>query len=313
MLIPHRVHHERTRAVRISTKDKFVVCANDTTVHYDFCVVATGSAQSAVGNDAAADSEAEIVARLREIQAQVAAANNICCVGGGFVGSELAYEIAAAFPQKHITLVHAGPLLGKSNGPPLDDEPSDKFYRKLTKQGQQEFANVTLLLNDRITRPAGLDTAIDTATRQYTSQSGAAINADLTIWCIGEQIINPFRDSFDCNDRGQIQVNKHLQAVGYGDVFCLGDVASKEVIKEANRLYYGPVWAQVIVANMLSLTDRGQCNTTYKPPTAMMFATLGPKVGTSELPIGVVGSMITRSLKGGDLFLSRTKSRLGVK
>lgn len=312
MLSPS-IHHERTRATRIDTKAKTIFCENGTNVHYDFCVIATGSSQPAVGNETADSSRAEITARLRDLQALVQAANDICCVGGGFVGSELAYEIAAAFPQKHVTVVHAGPLIGKSNAPPLDDEPSDKFFQKLTKQAQQEFSNVTLLLNDRITRPDDLVGSIDTAARQYTSQGGVAIKADLTIWCIGEQIVNPFRDSLDCNARGQIQINKHLQAVGYGDVFCLGDVASKEVIKEANRLFYGPPWSQVIVANMLSLTDRGQCNTTYKPPTLMMFATLGPRVGTAELPIGVVGSLITRSLKGGDLFLSRTKSRLGVK
>jgi apoptosis-inducing factor 2 len=310
--LPAFATHVRSRVRAIDKAAKCVTCDDGSSVPYDCLVIATGASQAAVGDVAALDSKAALQAAMRERQAQIAAAQSICLVGGGYVGSEVAYEIAAAFPSKRVTLVHAGPLIGKGNGAPLKDEPSDKFFAKLDQKARA-FGNVTLLCNDRITRPDGVAGAVDTAARTYTSQQGAAIAADLTIWCVGEQITNPFRDDFKTNARGQIVVNKQLQVDGEECVFALGDVAAKELVSEASRVYYAPYWAATIAANVVKVHAK-RALADYKPPSGkIIFATLGPKDGAGVLNGAVVGGIITRSLKGGDLFLGRTKSRLGVK
>lgn len=309
--LPPNATQHRARATAIDLERKAVTCSDGAVFDFHFLVLATGSWQEAVGDVAALESKAALQAAVRERQAAIAAAQSICLVGGGFVGSEVAYEIAAAFPGKRVTLVHGGPRVGQSNAPPLADDPGEKFLAKLDAKSKA-FANVTLLLNDRITRPDGVAGAVDAAPRTYTSQQGAAISADLTIWCVGEQVNNPFREQFQCNARGQLLVNRHLQLEGHDVVFAIGDVAAKELVGEANRMYYAPKWAEVIAANIMNVADK-RALVVYKSPAKTIFATLGPKDGVGMLNGVVVGGIITRSLKGGDLFLGRTKSRLGVK
>jgi NADH dehydrogenase FAD-containing subunit len=93
-------HVIRDRAVKVDSRR--VVLESGTELVPDFIVLATGSSYPFPGNSGA-ESAREAAALFRDGHDALAGANRVLLLGAGPVGIELAGEIAAAWPTKHVT------------------------------------------------------------------------------------------------------------------------------------------------------------------------------------------------------------------
>ncbi|KAG2048552.1 FAD/NAD(P)-binding domain-containing protein [Suillus hirtellus] len=84
--------------------------------------------------------KSEGISSLRERQKSIEAAKSVLVVGGGALGIQFASDIAAVYPQKHVTLLHSRRRLL----PKFDDAMHEE-----TLQGLQEL-NVQVILGERL-------------------------------------------------------------------------------------------------------------------------------------------------------------------
>ncbi|KAG2106256.1 uncharacterized protein F5147DRAFT_701634 [Suillus discolor] len=121
----------------------------------------------------------EGISSLQERQKRVAAARFVLVVGGGALGIQFASDIAAVYPQKHVTLLHSRRRLL----PKFDDAMHEEAL-----QGLQEL-NVRVILGERL----DFESLQCTSATQGSSEprvvrtlSGQEISADLLLLCTGQ-------------------------------------------------------------------------------------------------------------------------------
>jgi NADH dehydrogenase FAD-containing subunit len=120
------------------------VLASGSRLRADFLVLATGSTYPFPAKTDRADS-ADAIAHYHEMYANLAQAERVMLVGAGAVGLELAGEIAAAWPDKHIVLVDVADDVLPG---PFDPRVRTEINRQL------DDLKVTRVLGSRL-RPAG--------------------------------------------------------------------------------------------------------------------------------------------------------------
>lgn len=180
---------------------------------YDRLMIATG-AQPIVpaipginGSNAYTITKLEDVKQLKE---NLESYQSIAIVGGGFIGVEVADQLAKL--GKKITLLEAGETIMSG---PFDPEFSSKLVDALKEEEVEVCLNEAAV---EFTQEAGAITSVTTAQKSY--------DVDAVIVAIGFKPNTAFiADQFETLDNGAIIINKFGET-SQKDVFAAGDCAS---------------------------------------------------------------------------------------
>src|SRR5580698_8276490 len=197
-----------------------VTLASGEQISADYIVLATGSAypfpaKSDVDLTAAAHD------KVRAAHAALAGAQRVLLIGAGPVGIELAGEIKAAWPGKHVTLLDvADDVLGAR----FRDDLKAELRRQLTAIG------VELMLASPL-RQAPPTAPGELKDFTVTTESGTEISADLWFRCYGVSPVSDYLAGELAGARradGFIEVTPFLQVTGQDRVFAIGDVSTAD-------------------------------------------------------------------------------------
>jgi NADH dehydrogenase FAD-containing subunit len=259
----------------------------------DHLVLATGSHYpfpAKLEDDTAASARE----RVRAAHEALAGAERVLVVGAGPSGLELAGEIKAVFPDKHVTIADvADDILAG----PYDQALREELRRQLGELG------VELVLGSALGElPAAA--AASAAAVSVTTARGETIEADIWFRCFGVvpqtgYLRGALADAVD--ERGYLRVDEHLRAAE--GVFAIGDIAA------GDRDMAGIAGAQaaVVAANLrAAITGEGETKV-YQPFPPLIAVPLGPEGGAGQLPgyEGVAGAEVVAELKGRALLIDR--------
>jgi NADH dehydrogenase FAD-containing subunit len=280
----------RDRAVAV--EGRRVTLASGEVLEPDYLVLATGSAYPFP----AKIEEPEIAsaqARVRAAHEALVAADRVLIVGAGPAGLELAGEIKAFYPDKHVTIADLADdiLTG-----PFDQALRDELRRQLDALGVE--LHLGRALNELPTVPPATLGPIRIAT-----EDGSELVADIWFRAFG---VRPHSDYLEGgsladsrDERGYVRVDDHLRVAGETNVFSLGDVA------DADRDTAGAASRQggLVAANLRTLiTGEGEVTPWERLPP-MIAIPLGPEGGAGFLGDGVADAATIAELKGRDMLI----------
>jgi NADH dehydrogenase FAD-containing subunit len=275
----------RDRAVAIDGRR--VTLASGDVLEPDYLVLATGSAYPFPAKTEEPDI-ASARARHRAAHEALLAADRALIVGAGPSGLELAGEIKAFFPDKHVTVADISDdiLVG-----PYDQALRDELRRQLDALGV-ELRLGTALAELPSAPPATL------APIAIATTNGGELVADIWFRAFGVRAHSEYLEGGALEDRrderGYVRVDEHLRVVGETHTFALGDLA------DADRDAAGIANAQakVVAANVRALiTGTGEL-TSYETFPPMIAIPLGPEGGAGLLGDGVADAATIADLKG---------------
>jgi NADH dehydrogenase FAD-containing subunit len=257
----------------------------------DFVVLATGSSHRYPAkvdvHDAATGRE-----RLLATHRELVRSGRVLLLGAGPVGLEFAGEIAAAFPEKEVTVLDPAPDLVSGRFP-------ERFRAEL--RSQLSGLGVSLLLGTALDgtppAPSGKFSPFTVAT-----SSGSSVGADIWFACYGAAPETGYLGG------GLVPVTDSLRVEGYENVFAVGDITALPEMKMARQ---AGRHAEVVAANIRALISGGDL-VAYSPEPDAIVLPLGPKGGVTYSPEGGVrGASDTTRIKG-DLYIRRFRELLGA-
>lgn len=279
-----------------------VELASGEAIQADYIVLATGSAYPFPAKSDL-DSTAAAHEKVLATHAALAAADRVLLLGAGPVGIELAGEITAIWPDKHITLID-----------PAEDVLGARFRPELKAEIRRQLAalGVRVLLGTRLAgEPPGEPGELGTFT--VRTGPGVAVTADIWFRCYGVRPVSDYLAGSLAAARrpdGRVDVIPSLQVVGQGRVFALGDVAAADhpMAGAASRQ------AAIVAGNIRAfITGQGEL-AEYEAPPPGIVVPIGPAGGAGQrggqdelLPASVVAE-----LKGRDMMVDRYIALLGV-
>jgi apoptosis-inducing factor 2 len=275
----------RDRAVAVDGRR--VTLTSGEILEPDYLVLATGSAYPFP----AKTEDPDIVsakAQYRAAHEALLAADRALIIGAGPSGLELAGEIKAFFPDKHVTVADISDdiLVGR-----YDQALRDELRRQLDALGV-ELRLGTALAELPSVPPATL------APIAIATTNGGKLVADIWFRAFGvrahSEYLNDGALADRRDERGYVRVDEHLRVVGETHTFALGDLA------DADRDMAGIANAQaaIVAANVRALiTDTGQL-TSYQTFPPMIAIPLGPEGGAGLLGDGVAEAATIADLKG---------------
>jgi NADH dehydrogenase FAD-containing subunit len=275
----------RDRAVAID--GRHVTLASGDVLEPDYLVLATGSAYPFPAKTEEPDI-ASARARHRAAHEALLAAERVLIVGAGPSGLELAGEIKAFFPDKHVTIadISADILVG-----PYDQALRDELRRQLNALGV-ELRLGTAIAELPSASPATL------APITIATTDGGVLLADIWFRAFGVRAHSQYLEGGPLADRrderGYVRVDKHLRVVGETHTFALGDLT------DADRDMAGIANAQaaVVAASIRSLIAGTGELTSYETFPPMIAIPLGPEGGAGLLGNGVADAATIADLKG---------------
>jgi apoptosis-inducing factor 2 len=287
----------RDRAVRVDGAQ--VELASGRVLRPDFIVLATGSTYPYPAKSDRDDS-AEAIARYQHTYEQLGAARRVMLLGAGAVGLEFAGEIAAAWPDKTITLVDQAPeILPGPYGAALRDE----LNRQLDELGVQRVLGGSLA--ELPATPPG-----ELGAFAVTTATGTRIEADIWFRTYGVQPSTDYvaGDLASAIATGAyLRVTPRLTVVGQDRVYAIGDIADIDI----NRASVAGRQAQLAASNILATIDGGE-GSDYTPNPVSIILPLGPEHGTGQLASGDLATTEqVANAKGRDLMIGRFKNLLG--
>ncbi|XP_057978898.1 uncharacterized protein LOC131165277 [Malania oleifera] len=277
----------------INITEHEVRTAEGSLIPYDYLVIATGHM------DSVPITRKERLSQYQEVFQKIQSASSILIVGGGPTGVELAGEIAVDFPDKKLTLVHRGSRLLEFIGP----KASKKTLNWLTAK------KVEVILGQSV----DLGSASDGV---YRTSGGETITADCHFVCIGKPIGSSWlKDTFlndSLDDKGRLMVDEHLRVKGCNNVFAIGDITD---IPELKQGYLAESHAAVAARNLKLLVSGGGESkmANYRPGSAIAIVSLGRKEGVAQFPFITLIGCTPGFIKSGDLFVGKTRKKLGFK
>ena len=280
-----RGRFRRDRAVAVDARR--VTLASGAVLEPDYLVLATGSAYPFPAETEEPDI-ASARARHRAAHEALLAADRALIVGAGPAGLELAGEIKAFFPDKHVTIADSSQDI--LNGP-YDQALRDELRRQLDTLG------VELRLGTAITELPSVAPAT-LAPIAIATANGGELVADIWFRAFGVRAHSEYLERGALADRrderGYVRVDNHLRVVGETQTFALGDLA------DADRDTAAVAGAQagVVAANIRALiTGTGEL-TSYETIPPMIAIPLGPEGGAGLLRDGVADAATIANLKG---------------
>ncbi len=276
----------RDRAVAVDGRR--VTLESGDVLEPDYVVLATGSAYPFPAKTEEPDI-ASARARHRAAHEALLAADRTLIVGAGPSGLELAGEIKAFFPDKHVTIADISDdiLVG-----PYDQALRDELRRQLDDLG------VELRLGTALAELPSAPPATLAPIAIATTTNGGELVADIWFRAFGVRAHSDYLDGGTLADRrderGYVRVNKHLRVVGESQTFAVGELA------DADRDAAGIANAQaaVVAANVRALiaaTGELTSSETFPP---MIAIPLGPEGGAGLLGDGVADAATIADLKG---------------
>jgi len=279
----------------------------------DFTLVATGSSYSLPFKSSAEDIDTFLNAH-RALSVRIASAGHIAIVGAGPVGTELAGEIAAARPRTKVTLIAAA-----AHPIPLHDERLGRaLMQRLHRLGVEVITNCSA---------PDFSPGANVRNGPLILSDGREIAADLVLPALGAQPRTNILTNLPevrINAAGRVIVDEWLRPCPgiLPGLFVGGDiVATDDAMTIVATLRQNP-----FLSKTLRSAARGRRIDTlppYRPwRDAPMLVPTGPRLGASHLPlpgpltrVGTMrgfGDVLTRVLKGKDLFVGKYRRLLGA-
>jgi apoptosis-inducing factor 2 len=298
LLAAGRVVHDR--AAKVDTGR--VELASGEEIHADYIVLATGSAYPFPAKSDI-DSAAAAHDKVRAAHAALATAERVLLIGAGPVGIELAGEIKAVWPDKHVTLLDAADdILGARFRPDLKAE----LRRQLSDLGVEVMLASPLRAGPP-TAPGELHAFT------VVTESGAEVTADIWFRCYGVSPVSDYLAGDLAGARradGFIEVTPYLQVTGQDRVFAVGDVstADHKMASIAGRQ------AQLVAANIRALIAGNADLTPYEPSQPVIIVPIGPDGGSGQLPGSddLASPERVAQAKGRDMMVGRFTELLGL-
>ena len=277
---------------------RHVTLASGVQLQPDYLVLATGSAYPFPAKIDTLDTETART-RVREAHEVLLGAERVLLVGAGPSGLELAGEIKAFFPEKHVTIVDVADDILEG---PYDQALRDELRRQLDDLG------VELRLGSALRALPAVAPAT-AASITITTEAGEELTADVWYRCFGVSIRTEYLRGALAEARdagGYVRVDEHLQVVGQDRVFALGDIA------DADRNTAGMAGAQakIVADNIRALiTGEGE-QAVYEQFPPVIAVPLGPEGGAGQLPgqDGIAGPETIAEIKGRTMMVDRFES-----
>ena len=189
-------------------------------IPYDYLILATGSSYAS----GIKPNNTSLAFRHQQMRAERDAlrdANQVLIVGGGLVGVEVTGEVAEAFPNKKITLVHSHDKL----------LPNVRGAHELAAPVLEKLG-VTLVLGQRL-MPSESSQAVGGGGGSFVTSSGTRIEADKVIWATGYTPNTEYlRGDSDrsltraLDEAGFVKVDASMRVLGFDHIFACGDMVS---------------------------------------------------------------------------------------
>jgi NADH dehydrogenase FAD-containing subunit len=282
----------RDRAVQVDA-DR-VLLASGRRLSPTFLVLATGSTYPFPAKTDRLDA-ADAVAHYHSVHGNLAQAGRVMLLGAGAVGLELAGEIAAAWPDKHIVLVD---LADEILPGPYDQRLRDELNSQLDDLGVERVLGSPLTHLPH-TAPCELK-SFATATT-----AGARIEADIWFRCHGVAPVTDYLagDLEAARTRdGYVDVTPQLKVIGFDHVYAVGDIAAID----ANKAGVAARQADIVATNIKASITGGEL-VTYTPRPPAIILPLGPTGGAGQLPDhdGIATADLVAQVKGRDMMIDR--------
>lgn len=269
-------------------------------VDADYIVVATGSSNAMPFKPVGDDIEGLQRANQR-VHDQLKAVRRIGIVGAGAVGTELAGEIAHAMPDKKITLISDMDRLF----PTMPDKLGTALAKKLRDAG------VTLILGKKA---ENLQSMTEPYAGRLKLSDGSEQDFDLIFPVLGSRASSELIDvlpGMQKSTANRVKVDQWLRPSLLPNVFAAGDVADAgdgmTIVATSRQL----PWLTATLKGLVAGKPLEEMKP-YKPwgPKAPILVPLGPKRGNSFLGLFTVGDLLTRKMKGEDLFVTKYSNLL---
>lgn len=299
----------RERAVSVDTGG--ATLASGARVDADYVVLASGSDYpfpAKMDTDVAA----EALERIRAAHKELAGAERVLIAGAGPVGLELAGEIKAVWPQKHVSVVDPGERLMPAFAPEMRDD----LRRQLDALG------VELLLGTALAREpsaapgrAGAFTVPTVGSGELTadiwfcchgvSVGGGHLGAELAAARTPQGLVR-VTDTLNVDARGD-RARGDAQGRVHRNVYALGDLAA---LAESKMAGHAVRHAEVVAANILAQVRGEEPASVYVPsPIRSILLPLGPRGGVGQVPSpdgpSVLAAEVVAQYKGADLGIGR--------
>lgn len=236
----------------------------------------------------------EALAELRDTHEELAGAGRVLITGAGPVGLELAGEIKAVWPDKHVTIVDPAERLV----PAFEDEMRADLHRQLDARGIELRLGTSLSARPPV-EPGRAETfTVDGITADIWFRAyGVAVQTSY----LGDDLAAALTPA------GRIRVTGTLNVEGFENVYALGDVTD---LAEAKMAGYAMKHAEVVAANIAARVRGEEPAATYAPsPVPSVLLPLGPEGGVGQFPGPdgpmIVGAETVSDHKGRDLFTGR--------
>jgi NADH dehydrogenase FAD-containing subunit len=290
----------RDRAVEVTSQH--VVLASGDAIDADYVILATGSTYPfPAKTDAHAAQDA--IDNYRAAYDELIHADRVLLIGAGPVGIELAGEIVAKWPDKHVTLLDLG-----------DDVLGERFREDLRAELRSQLVElgVELVLGEGLRElPSTASSELGAFT--VTTSSGREIAADIWFQCFGVSPVSDYlRDDLAGARRadGFVTVGPALQVAGHDNVFAIGDVSAAD----AKMAGLAGRQAQLVAANIIKLVNGDEDLAEYQPFGPAIVVPIGPDGGSGQLP--GQDELATRAfvaeVKGRDLMVGRFAETMGL-
>ncbi|MEU6676996.1 FAD-dependent oxidoreductase [Streptomyces sp. NPDC046925] len=315
MFFPYGKLLRRGRVVReraASVDAEGVTLASGARIDADYVVLASGSGYPFPAKPDT-DVTSEALERLRATHGELDRAERVLLLGAGPVGLELAGEIAAVWPGKHVTVVDPADQLVPGFLPEVRAE----LHRQLAELGV-EVRLGTGLAEEPPTEP-GETKSFTVATTAPGDEGGEGeeITADIWFRCYGVRVNGDYLGGTLAGARtadGQVRVTEALNVEGHSHIYALGDLTDlAEAKMAANAMKHADVIAENILARV-----RGEIPAAvYRPaPHPSILLPLGPKGGIGQMgaPDGatVLPAETVSEYKGTDLLTGRFAELFGT-
>jgi len=290
----------RDRAVDVTAHR--VVLASGEAITADYIVLATGSTYPFPAKSNAHDAE-DAIDNYRAAHDELIRADRVLLIGAGPVGIELAGEITARWPDKHVTLLDFS-----------DDVLGDRFRADLRAELRQQLVDrgVELVLGDGL-RGLPPTVASELGTFTVTTSSGREITADIWFQCFGVSPVSDYLSDDLATARrsdGYVTVGPALQVAGHENVFAIGDVSTAD----AKMAGMAGMQAQLVAENIIKMVNGNNTLNPYEPFGPAIVVPIGPDGGSGQLPgqEELASRDMVATIKGRDLMVDRYEEILGL-
>jgi NADH dehydrogenase FAD-containing subunit len=290
----------RDRAVEVDGRQ--VTLASGAHLTADHVILATGSSYPFPAKVDESDT-ATAQGLMRSANEALRAAGRVLIVGAGPSGLELAGEVKAFFPDKHVTVVDAA---GDVLTGPYDQQLRDELRRQLDELGVELRLSTPLRSLPDAPPATAADVSVET-------DGGETLTADIWFRAFGVAPATDYLRGTLAGARdaaGYIHVDEYLRVAGHEHVYAIGDISDAD----RNMAGMAGFQADLLAGNLRTqLTGEGEL-TGYAAWPPVIAVPLGPEGGAGQLPghDGIAGPDVVAEIKGRAMLVERNAELFDV-